>query len=140
MAKTLPESSIPEVAAFVEAKERVDRLKEAYPEVFEQLSILAEDYNSTLEAAFKAVKAKNVSCGPFDRYQEQKKYDASKLYDAVGRERFLELGGKTTTVTEFSVDRARLEASIAASMVPQDVVEEVLIISPRYKQPEKITL
>lgn len=136
--KSLPETAIPEVAAFLEAKERLDRLREAYPEVFEQLSELKDEYNSRLEAADKAVRARKISCGPFVKYQEQTKYDAEKLYDALGREKFLEVGGKTSTVTTYEVDRARLEAHIASGTIDKEVVEDVREVSPRYKKPEKI--
>lgn len=138
--KILPETAVPEVQAFIEAKEKVDRLKEAYPEVFEQLASIKDEYNSTLQAADKAVRARGVSCGPFVKYQEQTKYDAEKLYDALGREKFLEVGGKTSTITTYDVDRARLEAHIAAGAIDADVLGEVRTVSPRYRKPDPIEI
>jgi hypothetical protein len=136
----VPESMIPEVAAFVEAQERISRLKESYPEIFEQLDILKDDYNTALEAAEKAVRAQKVSCGPFTLISIQTKYDAEKLYEAVGRDAFLRFGGIEKSVTVFSVDKSRLEAAIAANAVPSMVVEDVKDVSPRFKKPEKIVI
>lgn len=136
----LPESAIPEVALFVEMQERVSRLKEAYPEVFEQLAQLKDDYNTALEAAEKAVRSKQVSCGPFALMSITTKYDADKLYEEVGRDDFLKFGGIEKTITVLSVDKSRLEAFIAANAIPAKVVEDVRETSPRYKKPEKIVL
>lgn len=138
--KNVPESDIPEVAQFVETQERIKRLKEAYPEVFEQFDQLKDDYNAQLEAADKAVRSRKVSCGPFTLMSTSTKYNADKLFEQLGRKRFLEAGGIEQTVTVFSVDRGRLEAQIAANAIPADVIEEVRDVSPRYKKPEKITL
>ena len=138
--KNLPESAIPEVAAFVEAQERLQRLQDAYPEIFVQFKQLAEDYNQALEAADKAVRAQKVSCGPFSLMSVTTKYDAEKLYEEVGREAFLKFGGIEKSVTKYEVDKGRLEAAIAANAVPAKVVEDVRDISPRYKKPEKIVL
>lgn len=138
--KTLPENAIPEVASFLEAQTRIQRLKEAYPEIFEQLEQLKDDYNAKLEAADKAVRAKQVSCGPFQLSSVAVKYDANKLYEEVGRDRFLEIGGMMKTVQVYEVDRARLEANIASGTLSKQVVDEVRDISPRYKKPEKVSI
>lgn len=138
--KQVAPEDIPEVVQFLEAKEKLDRMREAYPEIFQQLEEVKEEYNSTLQAAEQAVRGKGVTCGPFIHYQTQIKYDADKLYEAVGREAFLELGGQVKTVATFEIDKAKLEAQIAANKVPADVVKAVKEVSPRYKKPEKISI
>lgn len=137
---TVPADQIPEVQHFLEVKDRVERLKEAYPEVFEQLQVLTQDYNQALEAAEKAVRARKVSCGPFNLYQWQTKYDADKLHEELGKEEFLRVGGKIQTITQYEVDKAKLEAHITSGSIPKEVVEEVREVSPRYKKPEKISI
>lgn len=137
---SVPDDAIPEVAAFIEAREKIERFKAAYPEVFEQLAPLVEVYNSTLQSAEKAVRALGVTCGPFVRYQESTKYDPEKLYDAVGHDGFLNVGGKTKTVTVYEVDKSRLEAFISSGALPKEVVEAVRTISPRYKAPDPIKI
>lgn len=138
--KALPETQIPEVMEFLEAKQKLDRLREAFPEVFEQLYALREEYNAKLEAAEKIVRAQKVSCGPFDLYQWQTKYNAERLYEELGRDEFLRIGGKIQTVTQYDVDKNKLEAHITAGAVPEEVVSVVKDTSPRYKKPEKINI
>lgn len=137
-AKRIPEDQVPEVQHFIEVGEKIERLKEAYPEVFEQLQSLTEEFNAALESADKACRAKKISCGPFDLYQWQTKYNAEKLYEEVGRDKFLEIGGKISTVTQYDVDKAKLEAHISSGAIEKEVVDVVKETSPRYKKPEKI--
>jgi hypothetical protein len=136
--KPVPENTIPEVAAFIEAELKIERLKAAYPEVFEQFQQLAEEYNTQLESAEKAVRGRGVSCGPFTVMSSTNKYDPDKLFEELGREKFLELGGTVKTITVYDVDKARLEAHIAAGAVPDAVLGETRTIVHRYKKPEKI--
>lgn len=138
-AKKVPENQIPEVEHFLQVKERIENLKEAYPEVFEQLGQLAQDYNQALEAADKVVRAKKVSCGPFDLYQWQTRYNPEKLYEELGRDEFLKVGGTIKTITTYDVDKAKLEAHITSGVIASEVVEVVRDVSPRYKKPEKIS-
>lgn len=138
MAKQVPENDIPEVMAFLEAKDSLQQLREDHPQVFEALDSLVMDYNTLLEAADKVVKAKGVSCGPFHLISSSNSYDPEKLYDSLGHERFLEVGGKMTTVTQYEVDKAKLEAFIAAGTLDKATLEEVRTITPRYKKPKKI--
>lgn len=131
---------IPEVSRFLETKEKISRMKEAFPEVFEQFEQLVETYNAELEAAEKAVRARKVSCGPFNLYQWQTKYNAEKLYDELGRDDFLRMGGSIKTIPVYEVDKNKLESYISSNKIKAEVVEVVKETSPRYKKPEKISL
>lgn len=139
-ANRIPESQIPEVEHFVEIQARVERLKEAYPEVFEQLATLQVDYNQALEAAEKVVRGKQVSCGPFNIFQTRTSYDAEKLYEELGKDEFLKVGGQIKTITTYDVDKAKLEAHITGGVVPKEVADNVKKVSPSYKKPEKINV
>lgn len=138
--KVVPESEIPEVAAFMESMERIGRLKQAYPEVFEQLDMLKEDFNTKLQAAEKAVRARGVSCGPFTVMSTATTYDAEKLIEELGREDFLKYGGVEKTITKYEVDRARFEACAAQGSVAKDVFDEVKKVTTRYKKPDEINI
>lgn len=139
-AKTVPENDIPEVKHFLEVQRQVEDLKEAYPEVFERLGQLQQDYNQALEAAEKKVRGLQVSCGPFNLYQWQTSIDVDKLYEELGRDEFLKVGGKVQTVTTYDLDKAKFEAHVTSGGVPKEVVDVVKKTSPRYKKPEKINL
>lgn len=138
--KILAEEDVPEVQRFLAVQSRIENLKEGYPEVFEELGMLVEEYNAALQAADKILRAKMASCGPFDMYQTQVKYDADKLYEELGKKDFLAHGGKISTVTKYEVDKPRLEAAITSGAIPEEVVKAVREISPRYKKPDPMAI
>lgn len=137
-AEQVPEESIREVQDFLEAKAKIDRLKESFPEVFETLDHLKNEYNAALQAADKKVRAMGVSCGPFTVMNTAVTYDADKLFEELGKDEFLRVGGVIKTVTQYEVDKAKLEAHITSNSVPQEVTDVVKKVSPRYKKPSPI--
>jgi len=140
MSKTVAPTEIPEVLAFMEIDAEIQKMKKIYPGVFEELMELAERRNTLLEAADKAVREKNVSCGPFNQYQTATTYDAEKFYDAVGREDFLKLGGAIETVPQYSINKSMFDSLAAQGKITKDVVDAVKKLSPRYKKPEKMVI
>lgn len=130
----------PEVVAFLQAQAAIQEFKQEHPEVFEQFEGLVEQYNSTREAAEQVCRAAEVKCGPFDLYQYGTKYDGKQLFDAVGREKFLELGGTIGTKPIYEIDKTRFEAAVAAKKLSKDVVERVRKEEPRYHVPDKLVI
>ena len=126
------EREFPEVARFMEAKQRIAEFKEKHPKVFVELAHLVEEYNTSLEAASSAVRSTCESHGPFVRTKIITKYDADKLYDALGPKGFVLHGGVTQTVTKYSVNKAYFEAQAASGLIPADLVKEVKQIIPHY--------
>jgi hypothetical protein len=133
-------TQISEVRDFMRAEAALEQFKEQNSELMTQLSSLTEDYNQKLEAAEKVVRAKKVSCGPFEFYQEKTTYDPKTLFDSVGRDRFLQVGGITKTVTEYSLDKERVKQAIAKKDIPKEVVEAFVKVTAVYHKPDKITL
>jgi hypothetical protein len=131
---------VPEVVEFLDAQDAIQAFKTEHAEVFDQLAQLVERYNTALEQADKACRSKEVSCGPFDLYQFTTKYNAEALFNAVGRDNFLTMGGKMETITQFSVDRGRLEACIAQGKLPNDVVEHVRKETPNFHKPDPLVV
>lgn len=131
-------SEIPEVAAFVAVQNRLSKLRQEYPGLFDEIDDLAEQYNTTLEAADKAVRAKEVSCGPFTVRQYVTKYDANELFNAVGKEKFLALGGSVQTVHQYDIDKKLFDAAAAQGKVSKTVFEAVKTTSPTYNKQGKI--
>lgn len=130
-----PIQSIPEVAAFTETQARIRAFKESNPEFFRYWDELIADYNDKLTAADKVVRARGVSCGDWDRYQEATTYDAEYLYTRFGRESFLELGGKLETIEKRSVDKKRVDMAITAGRIPPEEAGQVKKVGPRYHAP-----
>lgn len=138
--KSAQPQEFPEVIAFLEAYERLQEFKVANAAFYRQLEQLSSQYNDALENAEKAVRSKQVCCGPFDLYQFAVKYDSQRLYEELGREDFLKVGGKIETTTTYSVDKAALEMNISRNLVPQEVVEVVVKSTPNYHKPDKVVL
>jgi len=128
-------TEIPEVQAFEDARAMLYAFREANPQFFQHYDALVEDYNQKREAADKAVRAADVSCGSWDQYQRYTAYDWEKLYEALGRERFIEAGGKIGSKKMFKGDVKRLEMAIAQGIVPKDVAEACTEIETKYHVP-----
>lgn len=131
---------IPEVQEFMAAEQRIQEFKDMYPGLFEELEELVEQRNALEQAAEQKVRAMNVSCGPFDRYQVSQKYNAEKFFDAMGREDFLKMGGTIEQTQKFSIDKKVFDSMAAQGKIPKHVVEAVKTESPSYHVPDKIVL
>lgn len=112
---------LPEVQQFLEAEKELTQFKENHREFYEELQELLLFYNRALEMAEKAVRAKGINCGPFVMISKPRvSYDAEKVFEELGAEFFFRHGGTTIQVTEYRVDKARLEAAWAANKIPKD--------------------
>lgn len=138
--KTLDISQVPEVKAYQDAVDLLQEFKRQHANVFQTYFKLLEDRNQKMQLADKAVRAQGISCGDWERYQDQTKYNPQALYEALGRDGFLNVGGALQTVTTFSVDKSKLEAAAARGEVPPGVMEQVKTISPRYHAPKETDL
>jgi len=134
------ETDYPEVISFIEAQTALQEFRQAYPEFFEQLDVLVDQYNTTLESAEKTCRNEQVKCGPFDLYQFTTKYNAEALFNAVGRDKFLELGGTTGSEVTYSIDKARFEAAVAAKKVSKEIVDTVRKEAPVFHTPKRLVL
>lgn len=134
-----PPNEVREVMEFLEAMERLEQFRMQHATVFAEYERLAADYNQKLEAADKEVRAQQVTCGPFDLYQFATSYDAKVLYDLIGRDQFLRVGGSEKRETTYQIDKTKVEIAIQQNVIPKDVVDVFKKVSPRYHKPEKIS-
>jgi len=132
-------NEIPEVAAYVESKEMLETFKANHAQVFTTYEQLAEDLNQKMNAADKIIRARGVSSSDWDLYQTQTKVDAEGLFNALGMDMFLQVGGKTTTKTVYSADKAKVEAAAARGDIPKSVADDVINESPRYHAPTPLS-
>ena len=139
-ARKVEPAEVPEVVEFIDAEGAINDFKEEHAAVFEQLAQLTERYNAALEAAEKACRGKEVACGPFDLYQFSTKYDAEALYNAIGRDKFLEMGGKLDTKTVYELDKGRFEACVSQNKVLPEVVAQVRKETPNFHKPEPLVV
>lgn len=138
--KRVPVAEIPEVQELEDLRQEIEALKARNPDVFMLLSDLVDRYNAALEVADKAVRERGVSCGPFDNFSVAVKYDPVKMFDELGEDLFLQVGGSTTTVTEYVIDAKRVEAAIAGKKIPDECVEHFRKIEKKYHKPPKRVL
>ena len=140
MIKPVPVEQIAEVAQFMAAAERLESFKEKHARLFSELAEITADYNQKLEAADKASRQHKVSCGPFTMFQVQRSYDAKSLYDILGQEDFLAVGGTVSTQRVYDVDKPRLNAAVASGKLPKEVLDLVVKETPKYNVPTKISI
>ncbi len=138
--KTVPPEEIPEVIEVMRLSGRLEEIKKKYAGVVQELSQIAEQYNAAVESAAKVVREKQVSCGPFQLYQFSTTYDAKRLFEEIGREDFLKVGGKISQVTTFDLDKGSFEAFVAIDSIPKEVVAVVVKHRPTFHIPEKVKM
>lgn len=136
--KTVTE--IPEVAAFEEVKQRIQAVREANATFFEQYDQLAEEYNDKLNAAIKATKSQEASCGDFILYQFGTNYDWEVLYQSLGHQGFLNVGGKVGQVAEYSGDKLRFESAHKSKQVTDEIYNRVVTKTARFKKPNPLQI
>ena len=129
-----------EVQHFMEVQAKYEEFKEKHSAVFAELQLIAEEYNTALESADKAVRAKQIACGPFRILNHSTRYDAEKLYEELGKDTFLNSGGVIKSKTIYDLDKPRFEAQVAANMIPAEVVEVVKSTAARYASIGNIVL
>lgn len=137
--KVMQPSEVPEVSSFIETLAQLEAFKAQNSDVFEQYEQLVHEYNQRLEAADKTCRQLGISCGPFDLYQYSTSYDPKALYDAVGHDRFLQVGGSIHTEKVYKVDKAKVEVAIQQNQIPDEAIDAFKSTSPRYHKPEKVT-
>ncbi len=133
-------NEVAEVQRFLEIRSKLEEFKETHRPIFKQLEMLAEEYNTALEAADKKLRAQKVGSGPFDLFTILCNYDAELLHRELGEDDFLRVGGTIATQTVYSLNKEQFEAFVEAGQIPKEVVEVVKKETPRYHKPDKILL
>lgn len=138
--KKVDPSEVPEVRRFLEAQSRINDFKEKHQPLLKELGVLVEEYNASLEDADKTLRAGLLSSGPFDLFSVKRTYNAEKLYNELGEEDFIKMGGTMKKVTKYELNQALFEAMAERGSVPEEVVEAVRKVTPNFHKPDKINL
>lgn len=152
----LSPSDVAPVQEFLTAESELKEFVAQHDKVFDQYRSLVERRNAALENADKAVRAtKGDECGPFKVSRTTTEYKPEILYEELGRETFLQLGGKIDTKTVYDIDKTRVEAAIARGQaleqagvqdlavlqqggLPKSVVETFRETKVAYTTPKKL--
>ena len=137
---TRKQDELPEVNRFMAAQDRLDEFKERNQAVFDELYRIVEEYNTALQEADKAVRATGQSHGPFLREKIVTKYDADKLYDALGHDAFIRAGGIIETVSQYTIDKKKFDSHVASGNIPQELADEIKVSTPHYKKINKLVI
>lgn len=137
---TIEPEEVPEVLALQEAIENLNNWKKTYQGAYDEFIELGIQYNTALEAADKVMRAREASSGPIEMLGYSASFNANALYDAVGREDFLKLGGSVQTIQQYDIDKKQFEGYVVQNKVPKAVVEKVVTYTPRFKVLKKVSV
>lgn len=128
----------PEVAAYLEAKDRLDAFRDEHASVLQTFAVLAERHNAALETADKAARARGVSSGPFVAFSVQTRYDLDLLAARLGPAKWQALGGRFEQ--RAILERDRLDALLATDAIPDALVVEARSETLAYHKPKPVRL
>jgi hypothetical protein len=138
--KTNNEETLKHAEAAVEqvnqAKSKLYALEEMHPDVFKQYHLLKEDYRICAEEAERLVRSCAQSVGDFKIIYTKHAYDAHKLLQLVGLNKFKEVGGTIEILEKLHVDTTTFEKAVAEGKVSQDVVKQVRDMSVALRVPK----
>jgi hypothetical protein len=129
---------IKQVAEYEEALKQLERYKKKHADVFHNYSEMAEEVNQKRQIADKTVRGRGVSCGPWELYSQSVDYDPVKLYEMMGREDFLKVGGQLKVITQYDLDKSKVSAAISQQVIPKKVAEQITTKTLRYHAPKEI--
>lgn len=127
------------VREFEVAEHAVRIHEEQHKQVFEEYKELLEDRNVKRQSADKMVRALDVSCGEWDRYQASVKWDANALHQVLGRDAFLAIGGSIGTELVYGIDKDRAEIAMKTGQLPQNAIDLARKVTPAYHAPKDKT-
>lgn len=133
-------AAIPEVGAFLAARDRLDAFTDKHPALMREYERLVEEYNQKLEDADHVCRDRAVSCGPWQIDKRQTRYHPERLEKLLGPERFKAIGGTMQTVTQYSIERRHVVAALEAGTIPRAILNDVRTITPNYQSPKKGSL
>lgn len=139
---TSPELDEPELEAIKAIKSyetterKISLFESENGEVFKTYDAMLDELERKRQVADAKIRATDATFGPWERFSEQKNYDTTALYDLIGKERFLALGGTVTEMPVIELERDKLELAIAEKEISKSVVSAILKITPKYRAPK----
>lgn len=137
---TVPVDNNRKVREFLAIEEQIQSFKANHYEVFQEFAHLLQRRNDALEDAEKEVRASNINCGPFVSCGVQTRVDVDQLYEELGEEGFMEVGGTVETKRVLGLNREKFDALVANNKVPEEVVDLCCASTTKYRAPHKIEM
>ena len=145
---TIDPEAVPAVRAFLIHQEALDAFRKKHAAMLDQLTQLADQYNTTLEMADKELRtmcteqSAGISCGPFIFQHYTTKYDPDALLHELGNDdtEFQKMAGIVQTVRVNKIDTSLMESLIERGAVHPDLQSRFVTRTPNYKKPKKLVV
>lgn len=131
---------VPEIMHFEEEDRMLRQFEIKHQKFMEEYRARVAAWNAAREVADKAVRSAKVSCGKWERFSDETRFDYAAMYDTLGRERYLELGNSLSTVTNYGGDNDRMKGIIAKGEIAEDVAAGFTTVIGKYHSPKKAVL
>lgn len=120
-----------------EVAERVlDMFKIENSAIMKTYGELLEELEQKRQVADARIRATDASYGKWERFSEQKKYFPDKVYEIVGKDKFLEMGGSISSQPVYSIDPKKIDLAIADGTIPEAGAEHVKKVTSKYRSPK----
>lgn len=129
-------AAVKAVKSYESLEKKIRAFESEHADVFSEYYRLTTELEAKRKVADAAIRATDASFGPWERFSEKKSYDVPRLFDLIGEEKFLELGGTVDKAVVYNFDREALELNIAARKIPKSVVAEITTVTPNYRAPK----
>ena len=139
-AKRLPIDDVEEVRELMDLKIELDRYIALHGDIIQPLRDLIDRYNSLWELADKAVRAQDVTCGPFVNYSTRISIDFEKMYEELGKDDYLANGAEIVQRATYEGDQERVLRNIEAGKIPMEAAKEFAKTTRNYRRPDKYRL
>lgn len=122
---------------FDDAEKVIDMFKIENSAVLKIYQELLDDREQKRQVADAAIRATGKSISQWDAFSENKRYYPEKLYEAVGREAFLKMGGKISTVQQYEIEGQAIDLAISKKEIPEALAAEVKKVTLKYRSPDE---
>jgi len=137
---TVEPETIEEVVSYQQAIAGWEAFKSANPELFQLMEAHINDLEQKRQAADKAVRTADVSCGPIIQKTRNLKVNGDKLLSALGREEAIKCGAVISETRAVKVDMKRYEIAKAQGLVSDEIAEDVQEVGTTYSVPKELRL
>lgn len=128
--------AIKAVREYENAVKVLDLFKIENSAVFKMFSELADEVEQKRQVADQTIRGTKASFGPWELFSEQRKYKPQELYNLVGEQMFLALGGRLVQTQTYEIDKEKVELAISSKQIPEEIVPSIREITPKYRSPK----
>lgn len=136
--KDVPVEEVPEVLRYMEAEDNLRAFIQKNQPLMDELSVLVEERNESLQNADGAVRALcnqhkvGINCGPLRFKHFSERVNAELMFDTLGADEFMQLRGEIKTVQQYVADKDYTIRAIKNGQIDSDVAANFYQLTPNY--------